>query len=208
MNTGLDDHVPLVFVDTNAFYPVRLADLILSSIDDGLFDLCVSDHLLAEIERVLVDHKGLPADKARVFRNAVEANAFTVMRAGQYEPLTEQLAGRDTDDLHHLAAAIAGGADFIITENTADFLTAHVPDDVTPPAIVTPDEFFAQLLHAGFEDDVLGVVQRISMKLKNPPRSPSEILDGLEHIGMSKTVTHLRDHSAPSSWTSRRGPTD
>lgn len=118
MKTALDAHIPLVFVDTNAFYPVRLADLILSSIDDGLFKLCVSDHLLAEVERVLVDHKGLPADKAKIFRDAIEANALSVLRAGQYEPLADQLAGPDADDLHHLAAAITGGADFIITENT------------------------------------------------------------------------------------------
>ena len=194
MNAGLDAHVPLVFVDTNVFYPVRLADLILSSVDDGLFELCVSDHLLAEIERVLVAHKGLSADKAKIFRGAVEANALSVTRAGQYKPLSARLAGPDTGDLHHLAAAITGGADFMITENTADFLAANVPDDVTPPAIVTPDEFFAQLLAAGFEDDVLGVVQRISTKLKNPPRTPSEILDGLELIGMSETVTHLRNY--------------
>lgn len=99
-----------MFVDTNVFYPVRLADLILSSVDDGLFELCVSDHLLAEIERVLIDHKGLSADKAKIFREAVEANALSVMRAGQYELFTEQLAGPDTDDMHHLAAAITGGA--------------------------------------------------------------------------------------------------
>jgi predicted nucleic acid-binding protein len=194
LNAGLDAHVPLVFVDTNVFYPVRLADLILSSVDDGLFELCVSDHLLAEIERVLVAHKGLSADKAKIFRGAVEANALSVTRAEKKKPLSARLAGPDTDDLHHLAAAITGGADFIITENTADFLAAHVPDDVTPPAIVTPDEFFAQLLHAGFEENVYGVVQRISTKLKSPPRTPSEILDGLEHIGLSKTVTHLRNY--------------
>lgn len=204
MSAGLDTHVPLVFVDTNVFYPVRLADLILSSVDDGLFELCVSDHLLAEIERVLIDHKGLSADKAKIFREAVEANALSVMRAGQYELFTEQLAGPDTDDLHHLAAAITGGADFIITENTVDFLTAHVPDEVTPPAIVTPDEFFAQLLHAGFKEDILGIVQRMSTKLKNPPRSPSEILDGFEQIGLPKTVTHLRDHILPTNWSNRR----
>ena len=156
----------------------------------------MSDHLLAEVERVLIEHKHLSANKAKIFRDAMEANALCVMRAGQYEPLTEQLTGPDTDDLHHLAAAISGGADFIVTENTADFLTAHVPDEVTPPAIVTPDEFYARLLHAGFEDDVLETVHRISTKLKNPPRSPSEILDGLEHIGLSKTVAHLRNYSA------------
>ena len=197
MTTALDAHVPLVFVDTNALYPVRLADLILSSVDDGIFDLCVSDHLLAEVERVLVDYKGLPADKAKIFRDAVEANAVSVMRAGQYEQLAEQLIGPDANDLYHLAAAIAGGADFIITENKGDFLTAEIPEGTTPPEIVTPDEFFTRLLLTGFEDDLIETVQRISVKLKNPPRSPSEILDGLEHIGLTDMVAHLRDYGGP-----------
>ena len=180
-----------MFVDTNAFYPVRLADLILSSIDDGIFDLCVSDHLLA-------DYKGLPADKAQIFRDAVEANAVSVMRAGQYEQLAEQLIGPDANDLYHLAAAIAGGADFIITENKGDFLTAEIPERTTPPEIVTPDEFFTRLLLTGFEDDLIEILQRISVKLKNPPRSPSEILDGLEHIGLTEMVAHLRDYGGPA----------
>lgn len=55
--------IPLVFVDTNVFYPVRLADLVLSCVGDGLFDLCVSDPLLDEIERVLVDDKGLAEER-------------------------------------------------------------------------------------------------------------------------------------------------
>ena len=90
-----------------------------------------------------------------------------MLRAGQYEPLADQLAGSDAHDLHHVAAAIAGCADFIITENTADFLAAVLPDGVTPPAIVTPDEFFARLLRVGFEDAVLETVHRISLKLNN-----------------------------------------
>lgn len=185
-----------MFVDTNALYPVRLADLILSSSDDGLFELCVSDHLLDEVERVLVDHKGLPADKAKIFRDAVEANAQSVIRPGQYEQLTAQLVGPDADDLHHLAAAITGGADFIITENTRDFLKAVIPADVTLPTIVSPDEFFVRLLRDGFEDDILDTLRRMSSKLKNPPRSTSELLDGLEQIGLSRTVADLRTHIA------------
>jgi hypothetical protein len=31
--------IPLVFVDTNVFHPVRLADLVLSCVGDGLFNL-------------------------------------------------------------------------------------------------------------------------------------------------------------------------
>jgi hypothetical protein len=48
----------------------------------------VSDHVLAEVERVLIEHKHLSANKAKIFRDAMEANALCVMRAGQYEPLT------------------------------------------------------------------------------------------------------------------------
>lgn len=57
--------IRLVLVDTNVLFPVRLADLVLSSAADGLFDLCVSDDLLDEIERVLIDRKGLAVDKGR-----------------------------------------------------------------------------------------------------------------------------------------------
>jgi len=71
----MTSRIRLVLVDTNVLFPVRLADLVLSSAADGLFDLCVSDDLLDEIERVLVDRKGLEADKARVFREQVEAVA-------------------------------------------------------------------------------------------------------------------------------------
>lgn len=198
MNSPLDEHVPLVFVDTNAFYPVRLADLILSSVDDGLFELCVSDHLLDEVEHVLVNSKGLPPDKAKTFRDAVEANAARVIHTAQYEPLAQKLDGSDADDLYHLAAAIEAGADFIVTDNTHDFITARVPDGTETPKIVTPDELFSWLLLSGFEDDLTDTVQRISDKYKNPPRTPMQILDGLEKIGLKKTVEYLRGYGAVS----------
>lgn len=69
---------------------------------------------------------------------------------------------------------------------------------------MTPDQFFARLLGAGFEDDVLETVHRISLKLKNPRRSPSEILDGLEHVGLSKTVAHLRNYTGAAQLEQQR----
>ena len=198
MNASLDEHVPLVFVDTNVFYPVRLADLILSSVDDGLFELCVSDHLLDEVERVLVNTKRLPPEKAKIFRDAVEANAAQVMRKAQYNSLAQKLNGPDADDLYHIAAAIEAGADFIVTNNTRDFITTRIPDGTETPEIVTPDELFNRLLLSGFEDDLTETVQRISDKYKNPPQTPLQILDGLEKVGLKKKVEHLRNYSAAS----------
>jgi len=198
LTAPLDEHVPLVFVDTNVFYPVRLADLILSSVDDGLFELCVSDHLLNEVERVLVNAKHLPPDKAKTFRDAVEANAARVIHAAQYNSLAQKLNGPDADDLYHIAAAIEAGADFIVTDNTRDFITTRIPDGTETPEIVTPDELFSRLLLSGFEDDVTDTVQRISDKYRNPHKTPSQILDDLEQIGLKKTVGHLRNYSATS----------
>jgi hypothetical protein len=40
-----------VFVDTATLYPISLADLVLRLAELGMFEL-LSDHLLAEIERV------------------------------------------------------------------------------------------------------------------------------------------------------------
>ncbi len=106
--------IPLVFIDTNAFYPVRLADLVLSSVGEGLFDLCVSDHLLDEIERVLVHDKGLTDEKARTFREAVRESATVHLTIGQYEQVRHQIHGPDEDDLWHLAAAISTKAAWLI----------------------------------------------------------------------------------------------
>ena len=58
---------PRVFVDTNVLYPASLADLTLSAAEYGLFELVYSDHLLQEIERVPVDHKGLAPVHAQRF---------------------------------------------------------------------------------------------------------------------------------------------
>lgn len=194
MTPPVEQRIPLVFVDSNVFYPVRLADVVLSSVDDGLFDLCVSDHLLDEIERVLVAEKGLPADKAQVFRDAVQANAAVHVDEAQYAALRLQLLGPDPDDLWHLAAAIVAGADVIMTANVRDFVNAQVPPEYRPVEVMTADEFFDRLALEGLDGDLAATIRRISAKLQNPPRSPTEILDGLEQIGLTKTASHLRVH--------------
>jgi hypothetical protein len=56
-----------VFVDTATLYPISLADLVLRLADLGMFELLWSDHLLAEVERVLVQHMGLAAEQAAYF---------------------------------------------------------------------------------------------------------------------------------------------
>lgn len=184
--------IPLVFVDTNVFYPVRLADLVLSCVGDGLFDLCVSDPLLDEIERVLVNDKGLSAEKSAAFRAALLASAFTNVTVGDCKVVRDQLDGPDPDDLWHLAAAIHARADVILTSNTSDFENAKVPESVFRISITKPDDFFTQLIIDGLGDDLTTTISRMSARLKRPNRTPSEIVDGLEQIGLAITAERLR----------------
>ena len=185
--------IPLVFVDTNVFYPVRLADLVLSCVGDGLFDLCVSDPLLDEIERVLITDKGLMAEKSAAFRAALLASASTNVTKGDCEVVRDQLDGPDPDDLWHLGAAIHAQADFILTSNTSDFENAKIPESVLRISITKPDDFFTQLIIDGLGDDLTTTISRMSARLKRPHRTPSEIVDGLEQIGLAITAEHLRN---------------
>jgi hypothetical protein len=91
--------IPLVFIDSNVLCPVRVADLVLSSVDDGLFEVCVSDDLLTEIERVLIEVKGLLAEKAKIFTKGVASNSAQVVSNVQYAELASLMVGPDRDDL-------------------------------------------------------------------------------------------------------------
>lgn len=81
-----------------------------------MFELVWSDHLLAEVERVLVEHKGLPVDPARYFCDCIR-HAFPSGRVPpeQYMPLVDSRTGPDPDDHVHSAAAVAGGATVILS---------------------------------------------------------------------------------------------
>jgi predicted nucleic acid-binding protein len=184
--------IPLFFIDSNVLYPVRVADLVLSSADDGLFEVCVSDDLLIEIERVLIEVKGLASEKAKIFTNAVASNSAQVVSNARYSDLASFLTGPDSDDLLHLAAAIEAGCDVVLTNNTDDFTKAKVPDGRPVPAILTPDQFFGHLIADGLGEDLAQTVLRISAKLRRPSRSPTEVLEGLEVCGLTETANGLR----------------
>ena len=166
MSMGAVTGIPLVFLDSNVLYPVRVADLVLSGVDDGLFEVCVSDDLLIEIERVLIKVKGLAPEKAKIFTKAVASNSAHLVANSHYAELASMLTGPDPDDLLHLAAAIEAGCDVVLTNNTDDFTKAKVPDGRRVPAVLTPDQFFSRLFAEGLGEDLAQTVSRISAKLK------------------------------------------
>jgi predicted nucleic acid-binding protein len=181
-----------VFVDTNIFFPISLADLVLSSAEYGLFDLCWSKNLLDEIERVLVQNKGLEPIKAALFIQEI-ASTFSggEIKKADYSNVGGQLSGPDPDDLVHLAAAIAGNVDTVMTSNVRDFSTAVLPAGLCGPDIKRPDDFFCQLIAEGLHDDLVEITMGMAKRCKNPPMTWHEILARLSKVGLPCLASEL-----------------
>ena len=177
-------------MDTNVWFPVSIADLILRCIEDGMFDLAWSDESFAELERVLVEVKRLSPLKAAVFIHQIK----NVAPAGRVDPkvykhLVGGISGLDPDD-HVLSAAVQGGrVTVLLTENLRDFPQVDLGRFAKAQ---TPDDFFSGL--AGeFPLEFVELISRMSAHLKNPPVSELGVLDRLEKNGMPEFSALMRD---------------
>jgi hypothetical protein len=99
----------------------------------------------------------------------------------------------DPDDRHVLAAAIIGRCDVIVTQNLSAF-----PDATLAPFGIEArhsDDFLCSLLnpeHGLF----CSAVQKVRLRLKNPPYAITEYLGTLTRQGLVATVSELRPFSA------------
>jgi predicted nucleic acid-binding protein len=200
-----DVPLPSALVDTNVLWPVALVNLMLSAAEDGFYELVTSDHLIEEIRRVLVANKGLAQRQADTFCEQLRGVADRHADASRYTDLKGRLSGPDDDDLWHLAAAIAAGADHLVTNNTADFTTASIPSDLVAPQIVTPDDFMMRFVSEGLADDLAATIERMTVRLDRPPMTTDEMLSRLRRDGLPRMATALAPVFNPSV---RRSPAD
>lgn len=107
-----------------------------------------------------------------------------------WEPHVGRFGLPDPDDEHVLAAAVAGHAGAIVTENFRDF-----PADKVPPGIevIGPAEFAANTV-AVAPDLALHAVAEMSRRRRNPPESVELLLDALVSMyKMSEAVEFIRE---------------
>lgn len=180
----------LVFVDTNVWFPVSVADLILRSVEAGLFELAWSDESMAELERILVDVKGLTSEMAQVFIEQIKATAPTGrVDSNSYNHLVNQMTGRDPGD-YVLSSAVRGGkVEVLLTENLIDFPQKDVGSNVK---VLKPDQFFSELLE-DFPLEFVALIKEMSANLKKPLMSGIEVLGRLEKSGLSEFAKQMRE---------------
>ena len=99
----------------------------------------------------------------------------------------------DPKDRHVLAAAIAGHADSIVTQNLKDFpISILGPLEIT---VLHPDEFLLQQLELE-PLVVLPAFKAMRERLKNPAYTPEFFVQAIERNGLIQTAAFL-DQALP-----------
>ena len=144
------------------------------------------------LESVLSQYPDLRRERLERTSSEMES-AIEGSLVADYEPLIPELTLPDPDDRHVLAAAIAGRCDFIATFNLSDF-----PQDVLAGHSVEaihPDDLLCDLLE-GSPGLVCEAFRKVRSRLKKPPLTPEEFIDGFEKRGLNKTARILKPLSA------------
>jgi len=177
--------------DACVLHPMAMADALLSLAATGLFAAKWSRKIEAEwmasIERRRPDLKGRLDYRRDRMREA--APDWEVAERA-WQACAPGLALPDPDDVHVLAAALAGHADCIVTANARDF-----PADVLAPLgleIIHPDQFLvAQWDLAPLV--TVAAFKRMRARWKKPQATAEDFATALERGGMPVTAQRLRE---------------
>ena len=176
-------------LDTCVLYPFSLCDVLLRLAARELYDPFWSGRILEELARNLIEHgltsaqTGYRIDQMRrAFPGAEVAGGAVV----QLEPLMTN----QSKDRHVLAAAVASGADTIVTFNVRDF----VPDafDQFDIEVLHPDRFLVDL-HDLDRPAVEAEITAQARALRKPPVSRSDLVGMLERSGVPAFADRLKN---------------
>lgn len=124
------------FLDTCVLVPSRARDVLLEIASTGAYRPLWSSEILAELDRtlrLLLAKRGVSPEETdayltRLFRQM--RITFPDALVSGWEELVQTIHLPDPDDRHVVAAARAGRADVIVTDNLADFPPAALPASI------------------------------------------------------------------------------
>ena len=165
---------PLVLLDACVLVPQRLSSLLLTLAEEGLFEPRWSERILAETGRALTEKLGVRREGAGRRITAMR-DAFPEASVHGFE-LLEPGLGCHPKDRHVLAAAIAAGAETLVTANVKDFPEEScVPQGVI---VIDPDLFLLELI-AQDARACQASVEREARRMRRPPMTPQDVLTGV-----------------------------
>lgn len=177
-------------LDANVLYPVAICDALIEVAATGIYAPKWTARIDDEWVRNLAKDKGLSEARFHARRDLMhEACPDWEVLEEAWKSLESGINLPDQDDRHVLAAALAGHADCIVTQNLKDF-----PTSVLKPFGITalhPDEF---LLHQLELEPwfVLPAFKAMRSRLKNPLFTPEAFVESMNRNGLVQTAAFLR----------------
>ena len=168
-------------LDTNVLFPPMLRDMLMYSAWANCYRPVWSDVILEELRRNLVAVAGMTPEAAtkRIARLTISFPDASVALPSP-PPNT---SGVDPKDRHVVAAAVAGKAGLIVTNNLRHFPAPALSSQGIEACV--PDEFLVRLLELS-PSRMLAALHRYSAALKAPPVGIIDLLNRL-----SRHVPHF-----------------
>lgn len=181
-------------LDACVLYPIVIADALLSLATAGFFaakwTTKIETEWIVALERNrpdLVGKLGFRRDQMR------EAIPDWEISCDAWQPLVKGIELPDPDDVHVVAAAIAGHADCIVTSNVGDF-----PNEVLDRhqiEVIDPDIF----IQNQWDLNPVGAVAAFRLmraRRKRPESTPEEFASVIENAGLPATSQRVREAAA------------
>lgn len=182
----------IVLFDACVLYQAPVRDLV---IELGIADLYRAKwtHQIHDewISSLIHNRPDLSKDRLEKTRQLINQSIDDCL-VENYEPLADRLDLPDVDDRHVFAAAIQAKAQIIVTYNTKDFPASYLYSFGIE--VQHPDTFFLNQIDLQ-QSVFLGVVKRIRLSLRRPPKTPQEYLDILRRQALPKTAEFLESYS-------------
>jgi predicted nucleic acid-binding protein len=164
-----------VVLDACVLVPPALRDTLLRAAEWGLYQPRWSEEILEEIRRTLLGRRMTDESQAEYLLKALRT-AFPEAIVRNYEVLIAGM-GNDPKDRHVLAAAVAAGAEVIVTTNLR-----HFPRSALIPLgkeAQHPDQFLMQLFDLA-PQEMSEILRQQAADLGDPPMTVDDVLGRLE----------------------------
>jgi predicted nucleic acid-binding protein len=184
-------------LDANVLVPALARNILLSLADAELFRARWTARILDEMERGFLrdcERLGLddgPARASRTRKHMTEWPGFADCVVENYEMLEPCMPASDPDDRHVIAAVVKTKASVIVTNNVRDFPSHEL--QLLEIEIKTADAFVADTIDLS-PSRSLAALTKMRERLRDPPFSPSELIDKMICNGFDETAGLVQNH--------------
>ena len=181
---------PSAYLDSNILLPYYLSDLVLTLAHHGFYKFYWSQYLLDEMCAVAgrQGRQKRSLDSLNSQWEAIQGSGLgkNLIAESAWKEILPQITGPDRDDYPHTAAAIAGGVEFLVTENLRDFNAELLSSNGV--RIIKADDFLSMLAF-GQESFMIEVLRKRVSEFSRPELTLGEYLQGF-----SKTTPNFAEH--------------